>query len=159
VWNAWKNQLAPPSMLNYAEAPIDPVNRHFAAATSGIDVVRTLRVAAKEVPPISQPGGRSFDDPDGLGSLGPRQAYVLPQNPGDPTSIYGYTVDVTDCFVAPGGSTAAGSPIGGPSGGLKPARFYCVLTARARLQLPDDGKRPQTFRTWSFGGVSYVQDM
>ena len=90
-------------------------------------------------------GGSSGIPIDTLGSFGPRQAYGLPPE--------GYVVDVTDCAIAPSGHTP-GAPVGGGAGSLKIVQFYCVLTARAHIQLSGAAAA----RNWTFGSFTYAQD-
>lgn len=162
VWRAW-NALPTPQMYRYAEPEIDPGNRHQAVRTT---LAQTTSLQSTiEMPPLSAPqaasggtsggsggaggtggsGGSSGMAPDLLGSFGPRQAYGLPAE--------GYVVDVNDCAVAPSGHTP-GAPVAGGTGSLKIVQFYCVLTARAQIQLPGAA----TARNWTFGAFTYAQD-
>jgi hypothetical protein len=161
VWREW-NKIPAPQMYRYAEPEIDPGNRHQAVRTTLGQETRLQ--STTEVPPLNGPqaasggsggggsgggsgsGGTSSGVPlDTLGSFGPRQAYGLPPE--------GYVVDVTDCAIAPSGHTP-GAPVGGGSGSLKIVQFYCVLTARAHIQLPG----ATASRNWTFGGFTYAQD-
>jgi hypothetical protein len=171
LW-ARADTLPLPNMSVYGEPNIDlnPAMRHHAmrtVATQQMDLLRT----GLEFPPLSQPvaatgsggggsggggggsgGALSFDDVAlGVGSFGPRQAYGLAN---DGTNTIGYVVDVTDCAQAPP-TLAPGSPIGGGPGSLKIVQFYCVLSAHGRLQLPG----PAVTRPWTFGSVTYNQDV
>jgi hypothetical protein len=163
VWREW-NKLPAPQMYRYAEPEIDPGNRHQAMRTSLGQETRLQ--TSTEIAPLNGPqsasggsgggggsggsggtGGSSGSGVplDTLGSFGPRQAYGLPPE--------GYVVDVTDCAIAPAGHTP-GAPVGGGTGSLKVVQFYCVLTARAHIQLPGAA----AVRNWTFGAFTYAQD-
>ncbi len=153
IWLRWQN-AAPPDLTVFGEAPLLASDRHYAARTHEAEQIELL--TANEVAPLSLPSANAGIgtpvDPAGLGSFGPRQAYVLPQ---DATSgqFIGYVVDLTDCIPAPTASTP-GNQLNSTSGGLVPVQFYCVLTAHGRLALPG---APST-RKWTFGAAVYNQD-
>jgi hypothetical protein len=66
--------------------------------------------------------------PDYRGSFGPLQAYAP-----DP-----YVLDATDCFLAP-------PQPGEPAGQRTTGRYYCVVTVRGRINVPDSLGRTFTF--------------
>jgi hypothetical protein len=169
VLQFWAGQTAPPAMLpNYAEPAIPPNNRHM-ASRSTMQQQLALPRANGEIPPLSEAeatgtgggGGASgsgaggstgsggstapaaFSDP--VGSFGPRQAYG-PQPEG-------YVVDINDCAQAPSG-LSPGAPVGGGTGSLKVAQFYCVLTAHVRIGLPAGGGSEH----WEFGNAALSYD-
>jgi len=85
-----------------------------------------------------------FDQANLVGSLGPQQAYAVPDD--------GYVVDITDCMLAPA-ALAPGSPLGGSSS-YDVIAFNCTVTARGRLDISAGT------RSWSYGSTpAYTQSV
>lgn len=165
LWTYWQGQGAP-TMQEYGEPALTTDTRHNAVRLSQTEELKGQQT--NEVPPLSNAvaatgtggggtggggsgsgGGGAPVDPTGVGSFGPNQAYGLVSSAG----YAGYVVDLTDCVPAPA-ALSPGTQIGGQQT-LKPQQFYCVLTARGRLQL--NGATSST-RTWTFGASTYTQD-
>jgi hypothetical protein len=144
IWRRWAG--SPPPVMNEFGRP--PINNTRTAIRTTMEQHDALQIVpASEVTPVNRP-----DENDVSGSFGPRQGYgPMLHNNG---SVLGYVVDITDCHIAPSGGTP-GSPVGGGPGSLSIVQFYCVVTARARLQ--QIGTANLT-RRWDYGGAAYFQN-
>jgi hypothetical protein len=160
LWDYANSQLPPP-MAMYGEPEIDSASRRNAARTWAFNLAGLQDPVRDERPALSNAmlspnsggtgassggggsGGSSSDDL--LGSFGPRQAYGLPPRADD-----AFAIDFTDCLEAPA-SMNAGSQLNGPRTEM---RYFCTLTAHARLQTSSAAST----RVWTFGSVEYRQD-
>lgn len=145
TWNTATSGASPPRMVGFGAPSIDPANRHMAGRTWAVQqgALRGNGTAGKpkEYAPLSD---ANSDDP--VGSFGPGQAYRLA------TMADAYVVDLTDCSMAPSGSSA-GAPVGGGASGLMVVQFYCVLTAHFSMQATG----ATATKAWTIGGQQYDQ--
>lgn len=160
----WSNasRLDPPVMAKYGEPEIAPASRRFAsrawaANLAGIQNPNLERPVLSNAvaSPNSGSGGTGASGGGGgssgssgsdiLGSFGPRQAYGLAARADD-----AFAIDFTDCFEAPASMNAGAQLNGQPT----EKRFFCTLTAHARMQMSSSVGT----RVWTFGSVEYRQD-
>jgi hypothetical protein len=161
-WTNASSDPDPPTMVKYGEPEILPTSRRFASRAWAANLAGIQNPALERAPlsnavasPNSGSGGSGASSGGGgssgssgsdlLGSFGPRQAYGLP------AAADAFAVDFTDCFEAPA-SMNPGAQLNGQQPTEK--RFFCTLTAHARLQL-SSAAHP---RVWTFGAVEYQQD-
>jgi len=135
LWNAW-DLMAPPEVREYTggHSINNDASRHMASrSTQGAQMM----LAIANVQPISA-ADLAAPIPDPTGSFGPQQVYV-------PSP---YVADLTDCFEAP---PTPGNPLNGAF-----RQFYCVLTVRGRLVVPNNAGRAITWL--NVGGLQVTQD-
>jgi hypothetical protein len=167
LWCVWQkaNAAPAPTMVVYGEPEFGGASRRnvarvWAANVAGIqDPLLDERAALSNAQPSpnSGSGGTAASSGGGgtsgssgsdlLGSFGPRQAYGVPS--GDDA----FAVDFTDCSPAPAAMNPGGQ-LNGPSGSPTEQRYFCTLTAHARLQT----EGAASTRAWTFGSVEYKQD-
>jgi hypothetical protein len=145
VWQTW-TLGAPPRMHVYAEPEIQPFARHMAGRAwakqqRALSTVSTGGSNPNSEVPVLGPLTVS----DTMGSFGPGQAYSL-------STVDAYSVDLTDCFRAPSGSSP-GAPLGTGSGSLVVVQFYCVLTSHFSLRLGTNADKVD----WTLGSNTYEQ--
>jgi hypothetical protein len=155
-WREAYGMVEPPKMAMYGEPEIGSTQRRNVARAWAGHLAGIQDPLLGEGPALSNAvanpgsgtggggGGGGSSGSDLLGSFGPRQAYGLPE------AKDAFAVDFTDCIKAPG-SMNAGSQLNGPA---TEERFFCTLTAHARLQTSSAAST----RVWTFGAVAYTQD-
>lgn len=133
LWEAW-GAMPPPDMTGFTGGHViaNNASRHMAART-----VQAQQMAlGPTVLPISDANAGAAI-PDVTGSFGPNQRYVAMP----------YAVDITDCSLAPA-TLSQGNQVNASASGQTPRQFYCVLTARGRLVIPNAQGRNMT---WTVG--------
>jgi len=161
VWRFANAQPDPPPMLMYGEPEIDSASRRNAARVWAYNLAGLQDPVNHEGPALSNAvanpssggsgassgggGSSGSTGSDLLGSFGPRQAYGLPPRADD-----AFAIDFTDCLKAPAAMNA-GAQLNGPA---LEERYFCTLTAHARLQTASAAST----RVWKFGSVEYRQD-
>jgi hypothetical protein len=147
----------PLEMWRYGQPEVD-VATHTACRMTwlGMRQIDPQSAGQGEVSPVTLPVSPSQTvspgeaTPDYLGSLGPRQAYH-PQLAFDPDDGPDFVAD----FVCRPEIVEAGTVVAGSTTTTRTRRYYCVVTARASIELQGSAAS----RSWEFGAETFQQKM